>query len=51
MNHDYNLHTNRNFSYYVGMLNIEEDSNVLIISPVHHYYYNFNEIKITLSWT
>lgn len=45
MTSDYNLLKDRNFSYYLNTLSIEEDSNVLILSPVHHYYYNFEEIK------
>ena len=27
------------------MMNIEEDPNLLILSPIHHYYYDFDEIK------
>jgi hypothetical protein len=29
----------------VSTLNIKDDSNTLILSPVHHYYYNIDEIK------
>lgn len=45
MNSDYSLVTDSRLSYYVSMLNIKDDSNTLILSPVHHYYYNIDEIK------
>jgi hypothetical protein len=45
MNSDYNLLSDSNFSYYLQTLNLDDDSDVLILSPVHHYYYNFDEIK------
>ena len=33
-----------NFYYYISMLNLQNDE-PLILSPVHHYYYDFNELK------
>lgn len=45
MNSDYSLVTDSRLSYYVSTLNIKDDSNTLILSPVHHYYYNIDEIK------
>lgn len=33
------------FYYYLRTLNMENDSNVLVLSPIHHYYYNFKELK------
>jgi len=36
---------NKNFFYYLSMLNLEKNGNTLILSSIHHYYYDFNEIK------
>jgi hypothetical protein len=44
-NQNFNNVRDLNFSYYIRTLNLEDDSNVLVLSPVHHYYYNFDEIK------
>jgi len=36
---------NYNFLYYLSTLNLEKDLNTLVLSSIHHYYYDFNEIK------
>jgi len=33
-----------NFFYYINMLNLGEDE-PLILSPIHHYYYDFEDLK------
>jgi hypothetical protein len=34
-----------NFFYYMNMLNLEKDEDPLILSAIHHYYYDYNELK------
>lgn len=36
---------NTNFPYYLNTMNIDSNSDILILSPVHHYYYDFKELK------
>lgn len=33
-----------NFFYYMNMINLEKED-PLILSPIHHYYYDYNELK------
>ncbi len=33
------------FYYYLKMLDLLNESNLLVLSPVHHYYYDINELK------
>jgi hypothetical protein len=35
----------KNFFYYLNMLNLENDPNSLILSSIHHYYYNVDDLK------
>jgi hypothetical protein len=37
----------KNFYYYLRMLNLDEESNYIILSKIHHYYYDFNELRNT----
>jgi hypothetical protein len=34
-----------NFFYYLNMLNLNDEDNTIILSSVHHYYYDFNELR------
>jgi hypothetical protein len=34
-----------NFFHYVGWLGLSKDPNLMILSSIHHYYYDFNDLK------
>jgi hypothetical protein len=34
-----------NFYHYINWLGLAKDSNLMILSSVHHYYYDFNDLK------
>ncbi len=34
-----------NFFHYVNWLGLAKDTNLMILSSVHHYYYDFNDLK------
>ena len=34
-----------NFFHYINWLGLAKDPNLMILSSIHHYYYDFNEIK------
>lgn len=35
----------KNFYYYLTMISLDKDPDPLILSPLHHYYYDLSEIK------
>lgn len=45
VSYDLSTEVNTNFSTYLKMMNLNNDRNILILSPVNHYYYNFDEIR------
>lgn len=34
-----------NFFHYINWLGLSKDPNLMILSSVHHYYYDFNDLK------
>jgi hypothetical protein len=34
-----------NFFHYISWLGLGKDPNLMILSSIHHYYYDFNELK------
>lgn len=34
-----------NFFHYIDWLNLAKDPNLMILSSLHHYYYDFNELR------
>jgi hypothetical protein len=34
-----------NFYHYINWLGLAKDPNLMILSSIHHYYYDFNELK------
>jgi hypothetical protein len=34
-----------NFFHYINWLGIDKDPNLMILSSIHHYYYDFNDLK------
>ncbi len=34
-----------NFYHYINWLGLSKDSNLMILSSIHHYYYDFNDLK------
>lgn len=34
-----------NFFHYINWLGLTKDPNLMILSSIHHYYYDFNELK------
>jgi hypothetical protein len=34
-----------NFFHYVNWLGLEKDPNLMVLSSIHHYYYDFNDLK------
>ena len=34
-----------NFYHYINWLGLTKDPNLMILSSIHHYYYDFNELK------
>ena len=34
-----------NFYHYINWLGLSKDPNLMILSSIHHYYYDFNELK------
>jgi len=34
-----------NFFHYINWLGLARDPNLMILSSIHHYYYDFNELK------
>lgn len=34
-----------NFYHYIKWLGLEKDHNLMILSSIHHYYYDFNDLK------
>ncbi|MDY0084125.1 MAG: hypothetical protein RBR74_13155 [Ignavibacteriaceae bacterium] len=34
-----------NFYHYINWLGLNKDPNLMILSSVHHYYYDFNDLK------
>jgi len=34
-----------NFFHYINWLGLAKDPNLMILSSIHHYYYDFNELK------
>lgn len=34
-----------NFFHYINWLGLAKDPNLMILSSIHHYYYDFNDIK------
>ncbi len=34
-----------NFFHYINWLGLAKDPNMMILSSIHHYYYDFNELK------
>lgn len=42
---DINVLKDSGFYSYLKLIDVDKDTNVLILLPVHHYYYDFNDIK------
>jgi hypothetical protein len=34
-----------NFFHYINWLGLSKDTNLMVLSSIHHYYYDFNELK------
>ena len=34
-----------NFYHYITWLGLSKDPNLMILSSIHHYYYDFNDLK------
>lgn len=34
-----------NFFHYISWLGLDKDPNLMILSSIHHYYYDFNDLK------
>jgi hypothetical protein len=34
-----------NFFHYINWLGLAKDPNMMVLSSIHHYYYDFNELK------
>jgi hypothetical protein len=34
-----------NFFHYINWLGLAKDSNLMVLSSIHHYYYDFNDLK------
>ncbi len=34
-----------NFYHYINWLGLGKDSNLMVLSSIHHYYYDFNDLK------